>query len=289
MSAPLTKPADETIEAYPAHLRDRAIQLVPDPSIAEAYTNRLIEGHRDFDFFDSAQRLFHNVLFRGPTGSGKTTAARAYASYLQVPFTRVEFHKQLAIESVFGRNHYRDGQTIFEPGDLYVTLQGPSVNLLDEISNINAGSFAGFHGMLDAGGTIFVPQTGSNIFRHDDARIFAAYNPKYSGNQQLSEAGRNRFAYPMEWGYDDDVENDRIGTYTPTLLTIVRKLRTEERIHSDVGTNAMEEFIHVTNDMSIDAAIYLFVNRFDEGERWAVKNVLDAERVNIADELGVDS
>ncbi len=287
MSAARDKTIKAVLAQYPEEYREQAASLIPDESFAKDYTHRDIKGHQDFEYFDSAQRLYHNVLMVGPTGSGKTTAAKAYGSHLAVPHVRVEFQRQTSVEAVFGRNDYKDGKSSFKPGDMFIALHGPSVVLFDEISNINAGSFAFAHGLLDAGGSVFVPQIGRSAQRHEKCNVFAAYNDKYEGNQPLSEAGRNRFAYPLKWGYDPAVEDERVGAYSKTLLQLVRNLRQEEKIHTDIGTNAMEEFILIAHDMSVEAAIYLFTNRFDDSEQWAVQSTLEAESVNIADQLGI--
>lgn len=262
--------------------------MIPTPEFAEQYTNRVIKGHNDFDYFDLAQRTFHNVLLAGPTGSGKTTASKAWASFLQVPFASTEFSRTMDPNSMWGRNRgLGGGETVFDPGDAFIALQGDSVLLLDEVSNLHAGATAFSHGMLDFRGTAFVPQIGRSIKRHAQARIIAAYNPRYAGNLELSVAFRNRFAFTMRWDYDPAVEDARIGAYSPTLLRSVRKMRAEDGVHTDIGTNAMEEFIHIAQNLSLDAAIWLFTNRFTDGERWAVEQHLTAESYRIAEELGL--
>ena len=80
------------------------------------------------------------------------------------------------------------------------------------------------------------------------------------------------------------VEEERVGQYSPSLLKAVRAMRAENL--QDIGTNAMEEFIHISQRMDTEAAIYLFTNRFPEPEQWAVEQHLNAEAHRIAEELG---
>ncbi len=280
----------KTINEYPEEFRDRARAMIPHPDFADDYTSRYIKGHRDFDYFTAALELFHNVLFEGPTGSGKTTAAKAYASFLQWPFVRTEFSRNMNPMDVLGRRTSdEDRKLIFDPGDAFIALNGPSVWLLDEVSNMHQGNTAFTHGVLDAGASMYVPQIARSVPRHNLCAIFGAYNPGYAGTVVLSPAFRNRWAFPMEWGYDPGVEDIRVGAHSATLLQTVRGLRNQDGVTSDISTNSMEEYIHVANKMSIEAATYLFTNKFESSERLAVQTTMEAEAWTIAGELGLSS
>ena len=57
------------------------IAEVPDGKFLATYIGRKIGTLTDFEVFDAALALKHNVLIEGPTGTGKTSAIMAYAAH----------------------------------------------------------------------------------------------------------------------------------------------------------------------------------------------------------------
>lgn len=280
------------LKAVPEHHRDQVEALIPSKAVLEAYTSRQVAGFDDFEVFNSARRLAHNVLMAGPTGSGKTTAARAYAAYLGAPFVSVEFNGGLDPASTLGTTQvdHKTGLPQWIDGEITLAARyGPSVIMLDEVNFAPARFTAAFHGMLDARQNLYISELGTRVEKHPQCVVFAAYNPRYRGTNMLNEAFLNRFAYQLEWGYDPDVEEERIGAYSATLLSTVRRMRAEKEVVSDIGTNAMEEFIHIGNDLDIEAAAMFFLNRLQPEDRAICSKVLEAQQHTIAAELGLDS
>jgi MoxR-like ATPase len=290
-----TKPKTETdsdtafdLDAVPEKDRDQVEALIPSERVLEAYTGRFLPGgHSDFEYFDSALRLYHNILMEGPTGSGKTTAARAYAAYKQLPFVSIEFSGALDPGSTYGTTlvDHSTGLPLWKDGEITLAARYGGVIMLDEVNFAPARFTAGFHGMLDARQNLYITELGARVAKHEGCVVFAAYNPRYRGTNMLNEAFLNRFAYPLRWGYDAQVEETRIGAYSPTLLNTVRRLRAQDDVLTDIGTNAMEEFIHIANDLSIEAAIYLFLNRLQPDDRATCAQILEANETQIVAEL----
>lgn len=264
--------------------------LIPGPKVVEAYTHRTLPGGwQDFDYFDSAFRQAHNVIMVGPTGSGKTTAPRAYAGARGLPFVSVEFNGALDPASTLGATlvDTASGLPQWKDGEITLAVRYGGVIMLDEVNFAPPRFTAAFHGVLDARQNLYISELGTRVPKSPDCLIFAAYNKKYVGTTMLNEAFLNRFAFPIGWEYDPDVEDERIGAYCPTLLKRVRQLRAEADITGDIGTNTMEEFIHIAHDLNIEAALYLFLNKLDDDDRAIAKEVLEAEVVTMAAEMGL--
>lgn len=265
--------------------------MIPGPHVLKAYTPRVLPGGwTDFDYFDAALDLRHNVLLSGPTGSGKTTAARAYAAYRQSPFASVEFNGAMDPAATLGGMQVNPGTGLpeFAWGELSLITMYMGVGMLDEVNFAPPRFTAAYHGVLDARQTLYITDLGRRIKKSEDTLIISAYNPRYIGTNLLNEAFTNRWAFPVEWGYDDNVEEERVGAYSPTLLNVVRRIRSEPDVQGDIGTNVMEEFIHISHRLNINAAIHLFTNRLEPEDRSIVDGVLEAEMYVIADELGCD-
>lgn len=276
------------LKAVPAKDRDQVEALIPSQAVVDAYTQReLPGGFMDFDYFDSAGRLLHNILMAGGSGSGKTTAARAYAGYLKAPFVSVEFNGALDPASTLGAMlvDTTNGLPAWKDGEITLAVRYGGVIMLDEVNFAPPRFTAAFHGVLDARQNLYVSELGARVPKHRDTRVFAAYNQRYVGTNMLNEAFLNRFAYPLEWGYDAGVEEERVGQYSPTLLKLVRQFRLEDEVQGDIGTNSMEEFIHITHDLNIQAATHLFLNKMPEEDRAIVSKVLEAESHRIEQEL----
>lgn len=283
-------------EAQPEGVDDKewaqVIDLIPGPEVAEAYTNRILPGGlSDFEYFSSALRLRHNVLMVGPSGAGKTTAARAFASSLGVPYASVEFNGAMDPAAVIGGTHVDEdsGLPKWLWGEASLIAKHGGVLMLDEVNFAPPRFTAAFHGVLDARQTLYVADLGRRLKKNPNAVVFGAYNPRYIGTNLLNEAFTNRWAFTIDpWGYDDQVEAERIGQYTPTLLKRVREMRKDTDISADIGTNTMEEFIYIAHDLNVTAAIHLFLGKLNDEDRAIASRVLEAERDKIADELGAD-
>lgn len=272
--------------------KDQVLAMIPSPEVADAYTSRQVPGGwTDYEYFDSARRLRHNVLMVGPSGAGKTTAARAYAAARRMPFASVEFNGAMDPAAVLGGMHVDEdsGLPHWLWGEASLIAIYGGVLMLDEVNFAPPRFTAAFHGVLDARQTLYVADLGRRLRKNPHALIMGAYNPRYTGVNLLNEAFTNRWAYTIKpWGYDPQVEAERVGQYSPTLLKRVREMRSDPDIAGDIGTNSMEEFIYIAHDLNVEAAIFLFLGKLDDEDRAVAEQVLEAEKNRIADELGAD-
>lgn len=265
--------------------------MVPPAWKVDRYIHRTIEGKLDFDRFALARETRHNLLMPGPTGAGKTTAVIAYAGHLGAPYSGIEFDGGFVFADVIGAYQTgEEGMPRFELGHgALVVLYGGIWDWSD--CNLAPPKFMSpMFPTMDQRQSLTIKEARLVIPKHKNCFICASYNPGYRGTSQMNEAFLNRFGMPLPWGYSDEVEEAIVGSRSPQLLKVVRGLRLDENMRTDIGTNVMEEFItFATHPMGdIDIAIHAFTNRFPEEEQEQAYRTLEAVRYTIANELGVD-
>jgi MoxR-like ATPase len=289
MSTTTTPAPTFCMEHVPVQDRQRLADLIPDPRIAGGYVHRSVEGIEDFALFDYAMRERENVLLEGPTGSSKTTVARAYAAARGVPFAVVECNGAMDPGTVLGRTMVGDdGIPGWVDGDFLLVVRYGGVVLLDEINLAHPRITAAFHGPLAVTRRISVPEAGETVVAGGPTRapllIVAAYNDRYQGTVRMNEAMSNRFALPLDWGYDRDVESALVAS--PRLLDMADGIRSLAEIRTPVSTNALQEFVRHHQAMGWAMAVKLFVQRFDSSERAVVSRALEALSGAIQEDLG---
>jgi MoxR-like ATPase len=277
------------LDAVPDKDRARVAALIPDPRIADIYTPRYPFGMHEFDLFDQARDLRHNILLAGPTGSAKTTVARAYAAARGLPFVSVEFNGGMDVATVLGHTTITDtGGVEWVDGEVTLVARYGGIDLLDECNMAPPRFAAAFHGALDDRRRMTLVDHAETVRLHRDCLNIGAYNDTdYYGTTALNQAFNDRFAIQLQWGYDDNVEETRVGRHSQAVLEVGRTLRMTDDIETPVSTRALEDFIKHARALGVDAAIGLFSNKFHAAERTIVFRTLEAQASNIAFDLGL--
>lgn len=116
------------------------------------------------------------ILLVGPTGAGKTLAARQLAAILKVPFARVTMTESTDFRDLWVVLILRDGELIARPTQLLLASQRPSVILLDEVNFRNPKCSAELLQLLDSR-KFYQPDLGEVIEVHKEAIFILAMNP----------------------------------------------------------------------------------------------------------------
>lgn len=277
------------LEAVPEQYRAQMEAMIPPEWVAERYINRTVDGVLDFDIVDMARETRHNLILEGPTGAGKTSLWRAYASHKRIPYCRLEMNGGYDHASAVGRTAVgEDGLPTYIFGEYALVVQYGGVGNVAECNFAPPRFTAANHGVLDAEQSLYVQEIGLRIPKHPACVITSDYNDGYAGTVKLNEAFLNRFALPMEWSYDETVEETLIGTYSPRLLTMVRNIRQNDKVRTDVGTNVMEEFLLFAQHErgNFELACRFFLSRFRASqEREIVSKALEANKAVIKREV----
>lgn len=276
------------IETVPLADRERVLSLIPDARIAGGYVHRSVEGVEDFDLLDYAMQERENVMLAGPTGSSKTTVARAYAASRGLPFALVECSGAMDPGTVLGRTVVDEsGLPAWVDGDFTTVIRYGGVVLIDEVNMAHPRITAAFHQLLAVTRRISIPEAGMTVIAGGETRqpvlIIAAYNPRYQGTVRMSEALSNRFAIQVDWNYDRTVEERLVPS--ARLLDMADGIRSLAEIRTPLSTNALQEFVRHYRSFGWEFAAALLVNRFDVSERAAVARALEAHSAAIIGEL----
>lgn len=286
----MTQPTFD-LNTVPAEDRDRVEALIPDPRIADAYVHRTIRGWEDFDILDGAVEDVENVLLMGPTGSSKTTLFRAYAAARQMPFCLVECNAAMDPGVVLGRTAISADQGVgYIYGDFSLVVKYGGTGLLDELNMSHPRVTAAWHQLLAVTRRMSLPEAGVTLIAgqgglgEPQPTLFGgAYNPRYQGTVRLNEAMNNRFAVPLEWGYERAVEAQLVDSHR--LLDMADNVRSLVEIRSPLSTNMLMEFERHARRYGIPLASEMLVNGFAPEERAPVSRALEANQAAIAKEL----
>ncbi len=274
---------DEPVTALTTTAR-KAIVL--DPEFAASYIHRDVWGHEDFAVLDAARAKGDSVGLYGPTGSAKTTVAKAYAAARGLPYVQVSGTATMEESRMFGRwidlGRWQDGLVT-------EVVRFGGVLILDEVNMLPPNISASLFPLLRERILTLHDKDGETVHAHPSLLVVATWNPGYSGTREMNAALANRFGIQVEWGYDDRVEKS-LGI-VDSLRVAAQRLRASEvkgEVSAPCPTNALVDFQHYAKALGLPFAIGNFVARYhDDVERKAVQQVLDTFAVNIASELGL--
>lgn len=170
--------------------------------------------HKAFPLLAKAVAQGEPVWLAGPSGAGKTTAARLIAEALNRPFAALSCNPQMPESRILG---FVDANgTPRDVGNVKRAYREGWVYLFDEIDASNAPVMTSINMLAEAPEYLFPGDTAPTV-RHKDFRLIAAANTygygatvEYVGRMQLDEATRNRFFF-VDWGYDEEFEKDLFG------------------------------------------------------------------------------
>jgi hypothetical protein len=123
--------------------------------------------------------------FYGPAGSGKTSAARQFASITGRPFYALTFDGTMSrLEINGGYQAAPDGSTYWKDGMLTNAIRQPhAVILLDEITRASPDDLVYFNQVLESKGrSITIPETGEKVPVADGVIFITADNTNGTGD-----------------------------------------------------------------------------------------------------------
>jgi len=152
-----------------------------------------------------------NVWLYGPAGTGKTSAAKAVADALELPFGFVAFSRQSSKGDLFG---IRDARGEYHESQFVRVYRDGGVILLDEIDCANDNVLKSLNAALDNG---FAVTPDGVIEKHADCIVIAGANTvgngadaEYSAAQQIDASTLDRFFF-LHWPVDEAFEAALIG------------------------------------------------------------------------------
>lgn len=175
------------------------------------------------------------MLLKGPSGTGKTETARALATWLDLPYLRINCALVRDTESWFGEHTADAGSTRFEPSTFTQMLEaGNCVIVLDEINRIEPWIANSLFSVLDSERAVEV--AGRKIQLGGGIIFVMTINEgfEYAGTQPIDKALLNRvditeylthFPAAIERKIIGQVFPDLSNTHIKSIQSVVSKLR----------------------------------------------------------------
>jgi MoxR-like ATPase len=288
--------------------KDDRIASIPDASYHKSYVSRTVVGNAtEYMLFDYALGARVNVLIEGPTGSGKTSAALAFAAKKQLHFYGIPSNVGIDPTQLFGKYipGDKEGTFVWQDGPVTDIVRYGGVLLINEVNFMPERVSTVLFGLLDKRRQIVLMDHKGEVIRAhlgkgfcwcneancNDKRvlILADMNPDYVGTRPLNEAFRNRFEAQIPWDYDPETEAQLVSS--DNLRALAQQLRNDFRnggIQTPVSTNMLQEFEMFAVDFDIEFAFGNFVNHFATDERDAVELTVNAHKANIMSDFEVE-
>jgi len=176
----------------------------------------------EVELFEAAYRSKIPVLFKGPTGCGKTRFVEYMSYRLGQPMTRVSqndgassdgvsntnlplvtiaCHEDLTASDLVGRYLLQGEETIWIDGPLTRAVKAGGICYLDEIVEARKDTTVLIHPLTDHRRILPVEKKGELLEAADGFLLVMSYNPGYqSALKDLKHSTRQRFV-AIEFGY----------------------------------------------------------------------------------------
>ena len=192
----------------------------------------------EIELFESAYKQKLPVLFKGPTGCGKTRFIEYMAykigqemkkskknnnSQINIPLVTIACHEDLTASDLVGRYLLEGDSTVWLDGPLTRAVKAGGICYLDEVVEARKDTTVIIHPLTDHRRILPVEKKGELLEAADGFLLVLSYNPGYqSALKDLKHSTRQRFIaiefdYPSveketeiiahESGLDEDTSN----------------------------------------------------------------------------------
>jgi cobaltochelatase CobS len=229
---------DEVLRLVDERLADVAVRRV-EVVRSEAPPVDVGVQHQRFDSLLSTISCRLNSWLVGPAGSGKTSAAKAAADALGLPFYALSVGPQTTQSQLTGYNNVSNGDYVST--QLRQAYEHGGVFLLDEVDAGSPAVLVTINALLANGHASFPDAV---VERHPDFVLVAAANTiglgadrQYVGRQQVDAATLDRFVF-LDWANDVALEAACLGV----PASLFKGLPTVDRqVFEDVSDTAAVE------------------------------------------------
>lgn len=168
-----------------------ALHAVPNP-VREipAY----VPTGNECSLFEHAWRHRLPVLFKGPTGCGKTRFVAHMAARLELPLHTVACHDDLTAADLTGRYLLKGGDTVWADGPLTRAVREGGICYLDEVVEARKDVTVVLHPLTDDRRMLPLERTGEELVAPPGFMLVVSYNPGYQSLlKALKPSTRQRF------------------------------------------------------------------------------------------------
>jgi MoxR-like ATPase len=221
-----------------------------------------------------------NILFVGPTSTGKSTIVHKISHDLQLPLYEVVAHKDAESDRYIGIRELKEGETKFIPGKITKPLMNGGIAFVDEFNFIQPGINMALHSVLDDRRQLEVLELSQEpIKAHDDFMFVAAMNEgdEYRGAFELNQATKRRFDLIIRFDYLDKeeeikilmkksgVENRRRAQKIVLVLNMCREAKKKDELLNPADTGTGIDWMKYSEIVGVkEAAEYTILETIPE-------------------------
>lgn len=130
--------------------------------------------------------------YYGPSGTGKTTAAKIIAGALGLPIVKVTGSRNVDEPYLFGKYILKNGQTEFSYGPLSIAMQYGALFLFDEINMIEGDVLSSLNDVLEVKNGQKILENGEQISCHNHFKFIETMNIGYAGTNDVNISHKSR-------------------------------------------------------------------------------------------------
>ena len=155
----------------------------------------------EIEVFEAAFKNELHIMFKGPTGCGKTRFVQHMAWRLGRPLVTVACHDDLTASDLVGRYIVKGGEVEWIDGPLTKAVKVGAICYLDEIVEARKDTTVLIHPLTDHRRILPVEKRGELLQAADGFLLVMSYNPGYqSALKDLKHSTRQRFV-AIEFDY----------------------------------------------------------------------------------------
>ncbi|HCE08221.1 MAG TPA: AAA family ATPase [Oxalobacteraceae bacterium] len=158
----------------------------------------------EVELFEAAYALRMPMIFKGPTGCGKTRFMEYMAWRLQRPLITLACNEDMTASDLVGRYLLDAHGTIWHDGPLTLAARYGAICYLDEVVEARQDTTVIIHPLTDDRRILPLDKRGELIHAHPDFQLVVSYNPGYQSiTKDLKQSTKQRFGaldfhYPNE-------------------------------------------------------------------------------------------
>ncbi|CAI8042183.1 Protein CbbQ [Geodia barretti] len=165
----------------------------------------------EVELFEAAYQQRIPLIFKGPTGCGKTRFVEYMSYRLAQPLVTIACHEDLTASDLVGRYLLEGDSTVWIDGPLSRAVKAGGICYLDEIVEARKDTTVLIHPLTDHRRILPVEKRGELLEAADGFLLILSYNPGYqSALKDLKHSTRQRFV-SIEFDYPPrDIEAEII-------------------------------------------------------------------------------
>ena len=221
-------------------------ELIPIAEFAQRIRNNIetvfLGKTHVIDLLITAFLARGHVLLDDVPGTGKTILAKAFASSLDLTFSRIQCTPDLLPSDILGVSVWRQAEEFDDKKGRFVYNPGPLLNQFILIDEINRATPRTQSALLEAMAEGQITVDGNRITLPEPFFVLATENPvEFEGTFPLPEAQKDRFLLSFDIGYPDAqaesqmLENQRRLTHPVTDIKPVANANEILQLQEDVS------------------------------------------------------